>query len=85
MAAGIPPFVQSFKLGGVPDAKFVAEIASRSGDTPGLPFEEGVWTVGGEGLAEEPMGLNFPLLWRCQKQQASGFPHTQDSKHKTHR
>lgn len=42
IAAGIPPFAHSLMLGEVAVAKFVAETASRRGDTPGLPFEEGV-------------------------------------------
>lgn len=67
MAAGMP-FVHSFRLGDVVGPKFVAEIASKSGDTAGLPVEEGVCRGGGEGLAEEPMGLSFPFLRRSQKQ-----------------
>lgn len=61
MAAGTSPLAHSFLLGDVPVvAKLVGEIALNSGDVPGLPFEEGVCTAGGEGLAEEPTGLSFP-------------------------
>lgn len=65
-AAGIP-FVHSLRLGEALVAKLVEEIASRSGDVPRLPFEEGVCTVGGEGLAEEPTGLffSFKTLVAC--------------------